>query len=152
MPPPSPTATSVRAAPPPRTRRPVPRARNSSLSSPLAETISSDSMAVRSSSPTKRLASLSSPTIRQRLTACGTPSSATAARKVCAVVQRPLGLFVADHAACTVGRDPGPGSRCRQARDECDDDDAKDRHRRDRGCSSRLIPPKRNQSTCRGDM
>ena len=49
------------------------------------------------------------------------------------LVQGPLGFFMADHPARAAGGDDGPGSRRSQARDECNDDDAKDRHRRDRG-------------------
>jgi hypothetical protein len=57
------------------------------------------------------------------------------------LVQGPVGLFVADHPARTAGGDAGPGSRRRQARDECDDDDAENRHCLDRGSARRLMPP-----------
>src|SRR5450432_515321 len=52
---------------------------------------------------------------------------------------------MADHSARAAGGDDGPGSRCSQACDERNDDDAEDRHRRDRGRARETVadhPPK----------
>jgi|GEM_PF-6449551 len=78
---------------PPRTRRRVPKARNSSLSSLSATAVFWGSTAVRSSLPTKRSASSSSSKTRPRQTGCGAPSLATAARKACAFGARTAGAF-----------------------------------------------------------
>ena len=49
------------------------------------------------------------------------------------LVQGPLGLFLADHAARAARGDGRSRPRRRQAGDGGDDDDAKNRHRHDRG-------------------
>ena len=45
---------------------------------------------------------------------------------------------MADHCPRAAGGDGGPGSRCSQTRDERNDDDAEDRHRRDPGCKKTI--------------
>src|SRR3954452_5503453 len=49
------------------------------------------------------------------------------------LVQGPLGLLLADHAACAARGDARPGSRRREAGHGSHDDDEEDRHRHDRG-------------------
>src|SRR5215469_15889571 len=61
------------------------------------------------------------------------------------LVQGSVGLFVADHPACATGGNAGPGSRGSQARNERNDDDAEDRHRRDPGRALRQAVRKRNR-------
>ncbi|UWX04669.1 VOC family protein [Pseudoxanthomonas sp. NC8] len=77
----------------------------------------------------------------ERPTGCGTPSSATAAKEsACGWCKDKWGLSLADHPARADRGHLRPRPGGGQARLRSDDDDAQDRHRRDRGRTARLSP------------